>query len=564
MNLNSKAFFTNAPFVFALIFGIAFIPRFGIFIAIPLMALALTLSIFLMGWTLVAWRWAALGSGLWFLEEAIWAVVRLQGFSDTEWLTDMFYFSGAAAWFIALHLMPQRMLPSRNVLLGFPIILFLFWMLTQSSRSLFLNFPLVETFLFFYSVPAIEAAFQGRVSEGRILWGFGFLIRALSSGLYAWLSPQQETVILFYWLALLSYGFIFWGSWLELKGRHPSLWIAAYSIIALESIGTLVHLMVNRSLESRMVQNITSGVLAYLLFYGVMVMLDTDRRRRIKAERELKSYADLLESLVGFQPDVSITASGPWDILEKTLLQLFNSLQQALPALQGLQLQLEKAITLGESKGYAFALEHEHKPLGHIYFLEPLDDMRFIKAFAPLLANHIQTTLSHLSSQNQAMTDPLTKLLNRRGFEVQVTQLLNQARETQDVISIAMLDLDYFKRVNDEFGHETGDKTLKNLAEILQRNVRARDLVVRWGGEEFLLVLYGTSLATTREVIKRISNELNDHPLQPIPWTLTLSAGVAGGQSPIDTSMLIQWIGEADKALLRAKEAGRDRIEVAV
>ena len=305
-------------------------------------------------------------------------------------------------------------------------------------------------------------------------------------------------------------------------------------------------------------------MLAYLLLYGVMVLLDTDRRRRLKAEEELKSYAELLESLVGFQPKALSALPNAAENSEQVIEQLFQDLQRALPSLTGLQLQVDKIMTLGESQGYAFALENEGQPLGHLYFREPPENVRFMNAFAPLLSNHIQTTLSHLASQNQAMTDPLTRLLNRRGFEIQIAQLLTQSKESQEVISLALLDLDYFKRVNDQFGHDVGDVTLKKLADILQRNVRSKDLVVRWGGEEFLLILYGTSLATTREVVKRICNELRDYSLDPINWPLTLSAGIAGGQSPVDATSLNRWISEADKALLRAKEAGRDRVEVAV
>ena len=209
--------------LFLITLVVAVIPSLGIHWAIPLIALVTTFSIAIIGKMELAWRWAALASGLWFIEETIWAFVRLQGLSGTEWLTDIFYFAGAAVWLIALHLMPYRLLPGRNMLFGLPIVVFLLWILAQSPRSLSLNFPIVETLLFFYSIPALEAAFQGRVSEGRILWGFGFFVRALSSGLYAWLSPQGGTEIFFYWLSFLSYSFILIGSWLELTPQPANL-----------------------------------------------------------------------------------------------------------------------------------------------------------------------------------------------------------------------------------------------------------------------------------------------------------------------------------------------------
>lgn len=558
LKLNPAESLNGVLLLFLIALGVAFVPEVGLYWAMPLISLFTTLVIALIAKDEIAWRFAALGSSLWFIEEAIWAAVRLQGLLGAEWLTDVFYFAGAALWLVALHFMPHRMLPGRNMLLGVPIAVFLLGILAQSSRSLSLNFPVVETILFFYAVPAIEAAFKGKVSEGRILWGFGFFVRALSSGLYAWLSPQESTQIFFYWLTFFSYSFILIGSWLELKRSHRTLWIAAYTVIALEVIGTLIHLLVRKSSASQLLQNITSAVLAYLLIYGVMVLLDTDRKRRLKAEEDLKSYAELLERLVGFQPGVGDPKESSEDVLQR----LFQDLKRSLPSLKGLQLQADKNLILGEPQGYAFTLEHDHKAIGHLYFQESPENVRLVKAFTPLLSNHIHTTLSHLNSQSQAMTDPLTSLLNRRGLEHQIGSLLSLAKEQQEVISLALLDLDYFKRVNDQFGHDVGDKTLKGLADILQRNVRSRDLVVRWGGEEFLLVLYGTSLAATREVIKRIRQELRSNLFYPIEWPLTLSAGISGGK-PVDLNTLNQWITDADKALLRAKEAGRDRMEVA-
>ena len=103
---------------------------------------------------------------------------------------------------------------------------------------------------------------------------------------------------------------------------------------------------------------------------------------------------------------------------------------------------------------------------------------------------------------------------------------------------------------------------IKRLADILKRNTRDEDLVARWGGEEFVLVLYGADLQRSYEVLQRVQTELRDHSIPPIGWPLTLSAGLLGGGVPESEGALKGWITTADKALYRAKQGGRDRVEI--
>jgi diguanylate cyclase (GGDEF)-like protein len=138
------------------------------------------------------------------------------------------------------------------------------------------------------------------------------------------------------------------------------------------------------------------------------------------------------------------------------------------------------------------------------------------------------------------------------------------AREHGSPVSVAMLDLDHFKRVNDYYDHATGDRALRELSMILERTLRSGDLAFRWGGEEFLVLLLNADRATAAEVVRRIRQELRSQSLRPIEWPLTLSAGIAGGSVPEGEDTLRRWIASADSGLLRAKEAGRDRVEAAV
>src|SRR5690606_35146400 len=132
------------------------------------------------------------------------------------------------------------------------------------------------------------------------------------------------------------------------------------------------------------------------------------------------------------------------------------------------------------------------------------------------------------------------------------------------VMSVVMIDLDRFKRVNDFYGHTVGDQTLKALAKILHGHMRADDLAVRWGGEEFIIVLYDADPNSAAEVVRRIRTELRESKTPPVSWVLTVSAGIAGGSVPAGRASLDHWIEEADAALKHAKDAGRDRIEQAL
>lgn len=144
-------------------------------------------------------------------------------------------------------------------------------------------------------------------------------------------------------------------------------------------------------------------------------------------------------------------------------------------------------------------------------------------------------------------TDPLTGLGNRNG--------LRRCRTLSDSDTVVMLDLDFFKTVNDTFGHDAGDRVLVGFSRMLRRNLRATDQAFRLGGEEFLLVLSGTTPAGAL-VLLRDLQQLWQHER---PLEVTFSGGVAA----VTDGDLGEAVKAADRALYRAKNAGRDRFEVA-
>ncbi|MCB1676250.1 MAG: GGDEF domain-containing protein [Halioglobus sp.] len=165
-----------------------------------------------------------------------------------------------------------------------------------------------------------------------------------------------------------------------------------------------------------------------------------------------------------------------------------------------------------------------------------------------------QQHLSHMATQ-----DPLTRLLNRRGLEDALYLSLAHASRHELPTSAIMVDIDHFKKVNDSFGHETGDQVIRQVADFLRRMSRASDVVARTGGEEYLLVLPDTGLDAARNLAERIRAAISEHPLlvdhQRIP--VTVSLGVACATGEVDLDALAQ---EADRALYLAKRGGRNRL----
>ncbi|MGE4298812.1 MAG: GGDEF domain-containing protein [Desulfovibrionaceae bacterium] len=176
----------------------------------------------------------------------------------------------------------------------------------------------------------------------------------------------------------------------------------------------------------------------------------------------------------------------------------------------------------------------------------------------PYLA-HIQATLAELAYQTDH--DPLTSLANRRAFDNRLGMELQRIAREGTNLTLAVLDLDNFKLVNDRHGHPCGDTVLTTLAQILLKNKRAYDLAARMGGEEFAVLLPGAGLHNARVVIERIQEELRSHPFTcgNGPFAVTVSAGLVACRGRTGTTPA-SFVELADKALYEAKAKGKDTI----
>jgi diguanylate cyclase (GGDEF)-like protein len=162
----------------------------------------------------------------------------------------------------------------------------------------------------------------------------------------------------------------------------------------------------------------------------------------------------------------------------------------------------------------------------------------------------------------QAATDPLTGARNRRSFLEQGEKELRRARRHKRPLSVLMMDVDHFKRINDTYGHAVGDKVLTCLVSECRGVLREADILGRLGGEEFAVVLTEDNPAAARDVAERLRRTLEDLEIETSGGTLefTVSIGVSGCQT--DTESLDEALKRADKALYAAKTGGRNRVVV--
>ncbi|WP_297797340.1 diguanylate cyclase [uncultured Marinobacter sp.] len=163
-----------------------------------------------------------------------------------------------------------------------------------------------------------------------------------------------------------------------------------------------------------------------------------------------------------------------------------------------------------------------------------------------------------------SLTDGLTQVANRRRFDERLAVEWNRACRQQDSLSLLMLDIDHFKRVNDRFGHLVGDDCLVSIAGLCANEIqRSGDLLARYGGEEFSVLLPATSGQGARSVAERLRTVIADNPVYPGdgtgPVNLTVSVGVAT-MTPDSGSEPEALIRRADEALYQAKESGRNRV----
>ncbi|WP_240194749.1 GGDEF domain-containing protein [Desulfobulbus rhabdoformis] len=187
------------------------------------------------------------------------------------------------------------------------------------------------------------------------------------------------------------------------------------------------------------------------------------------------------------------------------------------------------------------------------------DDLDFIEESLLILADPLKRALEYEEIFAQARKDMLTGLPNRYVFEERIGSIIEQAKRHGHPLTLAALDLDHFKAVNDTMGHLVGDKVLKQVAEVLKNQIRLTDLLVRMGGDEFFLVLPDTSLQDARYLAERLCLAVEDLNIETSSGKLAVSIGLSEWGNQMDLGV---WLERADDILYQAKTNGRAQVAV--
>jgi len=162
-------------------------------------------------------------------------------------------------------------------------------------------------------------------------------------------------------------------------------------------------------------------------------------------------------------------------------------------------------------------------------------------------------------------TDALTGVRNRRYFDQMLEREFNRARREREQLSILMLDIDFFKRVNDDYGHQVGDDALRQVSKVLRKIIhRTTDLIARYGGEEFAIILPNTDVSGAYLVAEKIRENIAEQKLKAdgIEFSISVSIGLMGDE-PSSGDSSDYWLKEADDALYKAKDEGRNKVVLA-
>jgi diguanylate cyclase (GGDEF)-like protein len=194
---------------------------------------------------------------------------------------------------------------------------------------------------------------------------------------------------------------------------------------------------------------------------------------------------------------------------------------------------------------------------------DPESDLHLLSMLAAQAVNSLVMLERLVASEEQALTDSLTGLYNYRFFQESLQRELSRASRSRAPLSLIVLDLDNFKVINDSYGHGVGDRVLRHLADLIQRHSRKANVVVRYGGDEFCIIVPEGDLDTARAVAERVLSEIRNSPYADEahgvpPQALSVSAGVTAYRPEEDNAF--SFFKRADENLLNAKRTGKDRV----
>ncbi|GAB6078814.1 GGDEF domain-containing protein [Hydrogenobaculum acidophilum] len=208
---------------------------------------------------------------------------------------------------------------------------------------------------------------------------------------------------------------------------------------------------------------------------------------------------------------------------------------------------------------------HVHNVLQIVYENYMKD---FVHMIIPYIKGYIDEAIPVMESKllmeklkEQSIKDQLTGFYNRRYIEEAIEPILNNAKRKNETIGILILDIDHFKEVNDTYGHDAGDMVLKSVAQAIKESIRSSDIPIRFGGEEFLVLLTNVKPGESEHIAEKIRKNVENRAISlPNKTTIKKTISIGVSEIPTDTDRFWQAVKFADVALYKAKESGRNKV----
>ena len=321
-----------------------------------------------------------------------------------------------------------------------------------------------------------------------------------------------------------------------------------------------------------------SLVLLIIMYFSIYMIITKIIQKLIADEDILSAQKTQMQVIIDNNHSlVALFQGNKLTIANKSFLTFFQS--TTLENFKKKNVSLDSLFIQSEG---SYVSKNIHNNLHWIHNLQTLSIEKRVVAFkknennlyffsvqinhVPNQNNHnviVFTDISKVYTQSKkdqylANHDTLTKIFNRQSFNEKIaTDIINQNINTHKS-SLLMFDLDFFKRVNDTYGHQVGDNVLIQFTKIITNNIRDNDVFARWGGEEFVLLLIGTPISTAITVANNLRQRVQEDTFAQV-GTITCSVGIS---KYIIGDSTEEWLSRVDEALYKAKENGRNKVEV--
>jgi len=442
--------------------------------------------------------------------------------------------------------------------LAFPIGVYLIVLPYVAYKTpLTITFAL-ELLLIYYALPLWYALVLGEAPEGRSVWIPALILFGASASIWFSLTPSYSSV------SIIMVTFVWWASeWLLVSGLELETngWpvpLTHLSLVVINFLTIWMLILEQWHLSEHSIQRITwemwlAGIAsAFVGPLSVFIPLYFFKRR---SESKLARWSSILSQLATFL----WKRENPTP--ESIALEIYRLFKQACDNVAGVRLAIFDDLTIGERTDHGIVLRDHDLLLGRVYTSDSDSCLQLLETMSVLTSQRLREVIRSLDWRSKAQTDPLTGLLNRRGFEINVHYSVERAKIDHWPVTVAMLNIDQFKDVNDSAGHAAGDDLLRKVAMALRKNLRDDDMVVLWGGEKFLILLADSNLDQAAKVFERISGYVKKLRVPGVEQAITISVGLAGGRTPDSVKVIEEWIDQADEALRATKQKGSDHAD---